>query len=143
PGEIDTTYQPREPVLTRTFIDSHAFELGDRRFELYSTPGGEAIDSLVVWLPDERIVFVGNLMGPMFGHVPNLYTVRGDKIRSAIAYIHSLDRVLGLQPEVLITGHGEPIRGAEEVARRVRQVRDATEYLRDRTIEGMNAGVDL
>jgi alkyl sulfatase BDS1-like metallo-beta-lactamase superfamily hydrolase len=33
--------------------------------------------------------------------------------------------------------------GAEEVDRRVRQVRDATAYLRDRTIDGMNAGVDL
>ena len=74
---------------------------------------------------------------------PNLYTLRGDKYRSAIAYIHALDRVLALEPEVLVTGHGEPIRGADEIQRRVRQVRDATEWLRDRTIEGMNAGVDL
>jgi alkyl sulfatase BDS1-like metallo-beta-lactamase superfamily hydrolase len=82
-------------------------------------------------------------MGPLFGHVPNLYTLRGDKYRSAILYLHSLDRVLALEPEVLVTGHAEPIRGAEEIHRRVKQVRDATEYLRDRTIEGMNAGVDL
>jgi glyoxylase-like metal-dependent hydrolase (beta-lactamase superfamily II) len=140
---VDRSYQPPEPVVTTTFFDSHTFTLGGRGFELYSTPGGETTDSLVVWLPEDRTLFTGNLMGPLFGHVPNLYTVRGDKYRSAIAYIHSLDRVLGLEPEVLITGHGEPIRRGEEVARRVRQVRDATEYLRDHTIEGMNAGVDL
>ncbi len=140
---VDRSYQPPEPVITTTFLDSHAFTLGDRRFELYSTPGGETTDSLVVWLPEDRTAFIGNLMGPLFGHVPNLYTVRGDKYRSAISYIRSLGRLLSLNPEVLITGHGEPIRGSEEIARRLTQVRDATEYIRDRTIEGMNAGVDL
>jgi alkyl sulfatase BDS1-like metallo-beta-lactamase superfamily hydrolase len=140
---VDRSYQPPEPVVTTTFLDSHAFELGGRRFELYATPGGETTDSLVVWLPEERTVFTGNLFGPLFGHVPNLYTVRGDKYRSAIAYVHAVDRVIGLDPEVLITGHGEPIRGAAEIRRRLTQIRDATAYLRDRTIEGMNAGLDL
>jgi alkyl sulfatase BDS1-like metallo-beta-lactamase superfamily hydrolase len=140
---VDRSYQPPEPVVTTTFFDSHTFTLGGRPFELYATPGGETTDSLVVWVPGDRTLFIGNLMGPLLGHVPNLYTLRGDKYRSGIACIHSLDRVLGLEPEVLITGHGEPIRGADEIQRRVRQVRDATEYIRDRTIDGMNAGVDL
>jgi len=47
--DVDTSYRPPEPVLTTSFIDSHCFELGGRRFELYSTPGGEATDALVVW----------------------------------------------------------------------------------------------
>jgi alkyl sulfatase BDS1-like metallo-beta-lactamase superfamily hydrolase len=140
---VDRTYQPPEPVVTATFVDSHAFDLGGRRFELYSTPGGETTDSLIVWLPEDRTVFTGNLMGPLFGHVPNLYTVRGDKYRSALAYIHSLDRLLSLDAEVLITGHGDPVRGAEQIRAQVAKVRDATEYIRDRTIEGMNAGTDL
>jgi len=130
-------------VLTTTFLDAHAFELGGRRFELYATSGGETTDSLVVWLPDERTVFTGNLTGPLFGHIPNLYTPRGDKIRSAIEYLHSVDRVIALAPETLITGHGEPIRGADEIHRRLTQMRDATQYIRDRTFEGMNAGTDL
>jgi alkyl sulfatase BDS1-like metallo-beta-lactamase superfamily hydrolase len=140
---VDRSYQPPEPVVTTTFLDRHVFELGGRRFELHSTPGGETTDSLVVWLPADRIAFTGNLMGPLFGHIPNLYTVRGDKYRSAIAYIHSLDRLLSLEAEVLITGHGDPVRGADEVRERVSRVRDATKYIRDQTIEGMNAGTDL
>ncbi len=140
---VDRSYQPPEPVVTTTFLDTHAFRLGGRSVELYSTPGGETTDSLVVWLPEERTAFTGNLMGPLFGHIPNLYTVRGDKYRSAIACIHSLDRVLSLGPETLITGHGDAIRGREEIRRQVSQVRDATQYIRDRTIEGMNSGVDL
>jgi glyoxylase-like metal-dependent hydrolase (beta-lactamase superfamily II) len=133
---------PPEPVLTTAFVDSHAFELGGRRFELYSTPGGETTDALVVWMPEHRTVFIGNLMGPFFGHVPNLYTLRGDRIRSAMAFIHSIDRVIGLEPERLINGH-DVFHGAEEIGQTMTKVRDATAYLRDRTIEGMNAGADL
>ena len=133
---------PPEPVLTTAFIDSHTFELGGRRFELYSTPGGETTDALVVWMPEHRTVFIGNLMGPFFGHVPNLYTLRGDKIRSAMAFIHSVDRVIALDPETLINGH-DVFRGAEQIRQTMTKVRDATAYLRDRTIDGMNAGSDL
>ncbi|HWS94277.1 MAG TPA: alkyl sulfatase dimerization domain-containing protein [Mycobacterium sp.] len=133
---------PPEPVLTSAFIDSHTFELGGRRFELYATPGGETTDALVVWMPQHRTAFIGNLMGPFFGHVPNLYTLRGDKIRSAMAFIHSVDRVIALNPETLINGH-DVFRGANDIRRTMTKIRDATAYLRDRTIDGMNAGADL
>jgi glyoxylase-like metal-dependent hydrolase (beta-lactamase superfamily II) len=133
---------PPEPVLTDSFIDSHVFELGGRRFELYSTPGGETTDALVVWMPEHRIVFIGNLMGPFFGHVPNLYTLRGDKIRSAMTFIHSLDRVIELRPETLVNGH-DVFSGTDEILTTMTKVRDATAYLRDRTIDGMNSGADL
>jgi glyoxylase-like metal-dependent hydrolase (beta-lactamase superfamily II) len=133
---------PPEPVLTDSFIDTHAFELGGRRVELYSTPGGETTDALVVWLPEPRTVFIGNLMGPFFGHVPNLYTLRGDKIRSAMTFIHSLDRVIGLRPETLMNGH-EVFRGTDQILSTMTKVRDATAYLRDRTIDGMNSGAQL
>jgi alkyl sulfatase BDS1-like metallo-beta-lactamase superfamily hydrolase len=133
---------PPDPVLTSLFIDAHALEVGGRRFELYSTPGGETTDALVVWLPEHRTVFIGNLLGPFFGHVPNLYTLRGDKIRSAMAFIHSVDRVIGLAPETLFNGH-DVFPGADEIGATLTKVRDATAYLRDRTIDGMNSGADL
>ncbi len=133
---------PPEPVLTDSFIDTHTLALGGQRFELYSTPGGETTDALVVWLPEQRTVFIGNLMGPFFGHVPNLYTLRGDKIRSAMAFIHSVDRVIGLAPETLINGH-DVFRGTDQIVATMTKVRDATAYLRDRTIDGMNSGADL
>jgi alkyl sulfatase BDS1-like metallo-beta-lactamase superfamily hydrolase len=82
------------------------------------------------------------LMGPFFGHVPNLYTLRGDKIRSAMAFIRSVDRVIALAPETLFNGH-DVFRGADQVQSTMTKVRDATAYLRDRTIDGMNSGVDL
>jgi glyoxylase-like metal-dependent hydrolase (beta-lactamase superfamily II) len=141
-SNVDRSYRPPEPVLTTTFVDQHAFTLGGRRVELYAVPGGEALDGLVVWLPDDRTVFIGNLMGPMFGHVPNLYTIRGDKLRSAMSFLRCLDRVMALEPEVLVNGH-DSFRGADEIRSTMQRVRDVTTYLRDRTIDGMNAGEDL
>ena len=63
------------------------WEGGD--FEVISTPGGETLDSLVVWMPKERVVFTGNLFGPVFLSMPNLCTVRGDKPRSVQRYLRS------------------------------------------------------
>jgi alkyl sulfatase BDS1-like metallo-beta-lactamase superfamily hydrolase len=141
--QTKTVIQQPDPIITTTFLDSHAFHLGGRHFELYSTRGGETLDSLIVWMPEERTVFTGNLTGPLFGHVPNLYTLRGDKIRYVQWYLDGVQRLIDLNPEVLITGHGDPIRGAAEIKRQLTRIRDATQFVKDRTWEGMNKGVDL
>ena len=134
---------PAEPVPTVTFDDTYAFAVGGRQVELFAVPGGETTDSLLVWLPQDRIVFTGNLMGPMYGHVPNLYTIRGDKIRSALEFVRSVDRLRALEPEIVITGHGDPIVGAEQIAADLTKLRDAVLWVHDATVAGMNAGTDL
>jgi alkyl sulfatase BDS1-like metallo-beta-lactamase superfamily hydrolase len=132
-----------KPDITTTFFDSYAFELGGRQFELYSVPGGETLDSLVVWMPQDRIVFTGNMTGPIFGHVPNLYTLRGDKIRYVQWYLNSVQRVINLNPEILISGHGDPIRGEQNIRAHLSKMRDAVQYIKDHTFAGMNDGKSL
>ena len=83
------------------------------------------------------------MTGPLFGHVPNLYTVRGERYRYVQWYIDSVQRVIDLEPELLVTGHGEPVRGAELIRQKLLGMRDATQYLRDQTFAGMNAGKSL
>jgi alkyl sulfatase BDS1-like metallo-beta-lactamase superfamily hydrolase len=131
------------PSIGRTFDKFLAFEVGGRLFELHSTPGNETLDTLIVSLPDERTVFCSNLMGAIFGAVPHLYTPRGDRIRSARLVVRSIDKLLSLEPELLITGHGEPITGWATVRERVEKVRDAVQYIQDETIKGMNEGKSL
>ena len=131
------------PVITTSFEDSYSFEQGGRRFELYSVRGGETTDSLIVWLPQDRIAFTGNMMGPIFGHVPNLYTLRGDRIRYVQYYLDSVQRLIDLNPEMLITGHGDPIVGADNIRTQLTKIRDAVQYIRDETFKGMNEGKDL
>ena len=94
PATIDFSF----PEPTTTFDRRHAMTVGGRTFELAWTPGGETTDSIVVWLPEERILFSGNLFGPLFGHVPNLMTIRGDRYRDPILYIESLNTVLTYGP---------------------------------------------
>ena len=132
-----------EAELDILFDDSYLFELGGRQFELLATPGGESLDSLVVWLPQDRTLLTGNLFGPIFGHLPNLYTIRGDKIRSAQAYLRSLERVRDLEPELLLTGHGKPVSGADTIRKTLDALHEAVQTIHDQTVAGMNAGADV
>jgi alkyl sulfatase BDS1-like metallo-beta-lactamase superfamily hydrolase len=134
---------PTREVAPDLLVDDvHAFELGGRRFELLWTPGGETRSAMIVWLPAERIALVGNLFGPIFGNQPNLNTIRGDKPRSAMQFVASVERLRTLEPELILTGH-EVIRGAENIARELTRVIDAVRWMHDRTVEGMNAGTSL
>jgi alkyl sulfatase BDS1-like metallo-beta-lactamase superfamily hydrolase len=84
----------------------------------------------------------GNLFGPVFGNLPNLYTIRGDKLRSAKRFLQSLEFVRGLQPLVIVTGH-EVINGAAEIEHALVKMRDAVLFVYNYTIDGMNAGKDV
>lgn len=120
----------------------YAFTLGGRRFEIIWTPGGETRSAVIVWLPQERVAIVGNLFGPLFGNHPNLNTLRGDKPRSALEFIRSIRMLGDLRPVQILTGH-EDIRGEEHIQAEITRIADSVQWIRDRTIEGMNAGTDL
>lgn len=139
PSDFDMSF----PAPTVTFDKQLEMQLGGRDLVLVSTPGGETTDSLVVWLPGDRVLFTGNLFGPLFGHVPNLVTMRGDRYRDPLQYIESLNTVLSFAPERLITGHFDPIEGADRIAGEVTAMRDAMQWVHDRTVEGMEAGKDV
>jgi glyoxylase-like metal-dependent hydrolase (beta-lactamase superfamily II) len=135
---------PPPEVVPDIAVDRrYTFEQGGRSFELISTPGGEALDSLVVWMPKERVVFTGNLFGPMFMSMPNLTTTRGDKPRLVQRFLPSLDTVRKLGAELLITGHGDPIRGAAKIRADLDKLYAAVSYVNEATIAGMNAGTDV
>jgi len=135
---------PPPEVIPDIVVDRrHDLEIGGRQFEIISTPGGETLDSLVVWMPKERVVFTGNLFGPIFLAVPNLCTVRGDKPRLVQRYLSSLDTVRKLGAELLITGHGAPISGAAKIQADLDKMHAAVSYINDATMAGMNAGKDV
>jgi len=145
-GAIKRSGNPPQPpeVLPDVVVDRrHAFEQGGRSFELISTPGGESLCSLTVWLPRERIAFTGNLFGPVFLAMPNLVTIRGDKPRLVQRYLRSLEAVRALGAELLITGHGEPVRGAEQIRASLDRMHAAVSFVNQAVIDGMNAGKDV
>jgi alkyl sulfatase BDS1-like metallo-beta-lactamase superfamily hydrolase len=131
------------PTPDITFDDRYELELGELRMELLSTPGGETIDSMVIWLPEHRICFCGNLFSALFGHFPNLVTVRGDRYREALGFISSLNRVLALEPELLLTGHHGPVVGKDLIREELTRIGDAVQHVHDETVRGMNHGKDI
>jgi alkyl sulfatase BDS1-like metallo-beta-lactamase superfamily hydrolase len=130
-----------EPTV---IVDDHLdLTVGGRQLELIAVPGGETTDSLAVWLPEDRVVCTGNLLGALFGHVPNLVTMRGDRYRDPLQYVASVERVLALAPDRLLSGHFGPIEGAARVADELTTARDAMVWVHDRVVEGMEAGTDV
>jgi alkyl sulfatase BDS1-like metallo-beta-lactamase superfamily hydrolase len=126
-----------------SFDDRYDLELGGLRVELHATPGGETIDSCVAWLPQHRVLFSGNVFGPLFPHFPNFNTIRGDRYRQVEPYLESLRRVRAFEPELLITGHFEPIRGRALIRACLDRLEAAVDYVHTRTLAGMNDGRDV
>jgi alkyl sulfatase BDS1-like metallo-beta-lactamase superfamily hydrolase len=144
PGSAESFFKPgREVEGTTYFRDSHEFELGGMKFELFSINSGETLDSIAVWLPQEKILFCGNFMGALYGALPNFYTIRGDRDRSVPVFLHDIQRLIEFKPELLVTGHDEPIRGNAQINADLCKIRDAVSYIHDETVKGMNAQKDL
>jgi alkyl sulfatase BDS1-like metallo-beta-lactamase superfamily hydrolase len=140
PGGLLAQDRPTPDIL---FEHRLRLRVGDLDVECISTPGGETIDACVVWLPQHRICFISNLVGPMFPHFPNFNTLRGDKYRFVEPYLESVRTVRALQPEILVTGRNEPIRGAALIDACLGRLHDAVDYVHRATLDGINAGTDI
>ncbi|MEH6548496.1 MAG: MBL fold metallo-hydrolase [Pseudomonadales bacterium] len=120
--------------------NDYKFELGGVQFEVLSTPGAEGADNISLWLPQQKILFSGDFFGPLFPQFPNIFTMRGEKVRKPIEYIASLDKLIALAPEMIVPSHHDPIKGKENLKASMILIRDATQYVHDEVVAGMNAG---
>ena len=137
----DTPPKPVPHVAPDILVDRRlTLEVGNRTFELISAPEGETVDNILVWMPEEKIVFTGNTFGPVWLSMPFLNTLRGDKPRLVRNYLKALDTVRSLGAEIVITGHGEPIVGANRIRADLDRMEAAVAYVRDYTLDGMKAG---
>jgi cyclase len=91
-----------------TFIGTLTLHLGDRAVELLHVGPAHTRSDVVVWLPDERVLFAGDIA--FAGGQP--FLVEG----SVAGYPAALARIRELEPEVLVPGHGPVCRGFEVTA---------------------------
>jgi alkyl sulfatase BDS1-like metallo-beta-lactamase superfamily hydrolase len=129
-----------EPTLTVGDWQRHKFELGGVQFEVIGTPGAEGADNAVLWLPQQKVLFTGDFFGPQFPQFPNIFTMRGEKVRAPAEYLRSLQLLMELQPEIVVPSHFNPTEGAEEIYANMQRIHDAVAYVHDATVAGMNAG---
>lgn len=138
----------RGPFPHGRLIPSHTvgeqdyiFELGGVRFEVLSAPGAEGADNIVLWLPDQKMLFSGDTFGPFFPAFPNVFTMRGEKVRKPVEYIQSLDKMIPLGAQMILPAHPPIVSsGGDEITAGLIRMRDAVQYVHDRVIDGMNSG---
>ena len=146
-GDLLERYPDAKPVQDIptpdvTFETRMRLRAGDVAFELIHCPGGETIDSIVVWMPELRTAIVSNLFGPLFPHFPNFNTLRGDLYRFPVPYMENVDRVRALGVETLITGRHLPIVGAELIDACLARMRGAVEHVHQQTLAMINEHKD-
>jgi len=90
---------------------------------------GDIPENLYIWLPDDEILFVGDI--PLHATFPAIETVRFEAARDPRAHIDSLNKVLELNPEFVVPGHGRVLKGREDVRDVTLANRDTVEFMID------------
>jgi alkyl sulfatase BDS1-like metallo-beta-lactamase superfamily hydrolase len=131
------------PVPDLAFDRRLSLRVGGLELELISAPGGETVDSIIVWLPQHATALVSNLLGPLFPHFPNFNTLRGDKYRLVEPYLANVRALRELRLERLVTGRQLPIEGRALIDACLARLHDAAEWVHQETLRRMNAGQDV
>jgi alkyl sulfatase BDS1-like metallo-beta-lactamase superfamily hydrolase len=122
---------------TRTFSgDQLSLTIAGIRLQLLHTPG-ETRENIAVWMPDQRVLMTGD---DFYGAFPNLYPIRGGRLRTPEQWIASLETMLALGAEHLLPGHTRPIAGAANVRAALTAYRDGIRSDLDQTLAGMRKG---
>jgi cyclase len=85
-----------------TVADRLTIHVGDLRAEVIHPGPAHTVDDLVVWFPDQRVLFAGDLVVP--GCTP--FALMG----SVSGSLEAMATLRGLRPQVVVGGHG-PVAG--------------------------------
>ena len=111
-----------------------ALDLGGVEVRLQECGGGHTLGDQVVWLPEQKILFTGDLVEnrfcPIFPFFPP-----DDADVSGVRWIEVLEELEALEPETVVPGHGE-IGGAELIA----AVRGYLVEMRDAVAQAVASG---
>lgn len=109
-------------------------------FEFVMAPDTEAPAEILFYLPQKKALCVAEL-ATTTDH--NLLTLRGAKVRDALAWSRALDTALemfGDDAQVLFASHNWPVWGNDRVRRRLEHHRDLYRYIHDQTLRLANEG---
>ncbi|HEU5149827.1 MAG TPA: MBL fold metallo-hydrolase [Iamia sp.] len=121
-----------------TYRDHLALDVGGLALELHHARG-ETDDATWVWVPERRTVCTGDLVIWCTPNAGNPQTVQ----RYAREWAVALRAMAALAPELLLPGHGLPVRGEEQVRAVLEDTATVLEVLHDRTLALMNEGARL
>jgi glyoxylase-like metal-dependent hydrolase (beta-lactamase superfamily II) len=99
--------------------ENETFELGGMRFEVIHMGPAHSPEDVVIVVPAERVLFSGDIL--FAGRIP--FVGEADSKR----WLATIERLLALQPRIMITGHGKM---SIDPARDLTLTRDYLMYLR-------------
>ena len=102
--------------------------IGDVTIELIPAEGDLNVN-LWVWLPHERVLFVGD--SPPHGVFPAVETARFEIERDAFLMMESVQEAIALDPEYIIPGHSRILDNSGEIQEIMGLTRDAIQFLID------------
>jgi alkyl sulfatase BDS1-like metallo-beta-lactamase superfamily hydrolase len=122
---------------TRTFNEDRLeLTIAGVHLHLLHAPG-ETRENVAVWLPDRRVLLSGD---DFYKSFPNLYAIRGARLRPIDQWIASLGMMVDLGAESLVPGHTRPVLGSANVRAALTTYRDGIQSVLDQTLEGMKRG---
>jgi glyoxylase-like metal-dependent hydrolase (beta-lactamase superfamily II) len=119
----------------RTYRDELLLQVGGVSF-LLRHEKGETDDHTVTWLADRKVLCCGDLFIWASPNAGNPQKVQ----RYPREWASALRRMIALQPEYLLPGHGLPVIGAARVSRALTDTAALLDSLVDQTLAIMNAG---
>ena len=121
-----------------TFDEHYYFEEGGIAFELYHAPG-ETFDQLIVWLPQEKVLFSGDLFYQGFPMLSS--PMKPD--RPVLRWADSLEKMRTFHAAYLVPSHNRPIVGEHEIDLILSNYSKAVRYVHDETVKLINEGLRL
>ena len=126
-----------EPDHTLAPFERRTITVAGIELKLVANPA-ETTDAIYVWVPEKKVLFSGDTF---YKSWPNLAPFRGIRYRDIQDYVRSIDALVNENAQFLVSGHNRPISGERVIRETLINYRDAIQYLFDKSIEGMNAGL--
>ena len=126
-AEDVVSYKPDVSVDKRTDLN-----IGGSKFELIPAHGGETPDAMLVYLPDEKVMFVGDIIMPYLG-AP--FTEEGD----LPGLLDAIDVVVSRNPQHLLHGH-EPLTRVFSTPQILDHLKTDLTWLQDQVVTAVRRG---
>lgn len=110
----------------RTVVGKRLFDLGSFSVQVLFTPG-HTTTNISVFVPTDSVLYCGDCL--VSGYLPNLEEGTPEDWQT---WLQSLACIEALQPEIVVPGHGEVLRGAEIAA----EIQHTRQFLEQALITG-------
>ncbi len=137
PRTLPIKQTPITVYPTITYRDEYRFQLGGKTFELFHGKG-ESDDCTLVWIPELKAVFCGDMLEASFPNLGNPFKV----MRYAREWAETLERVLDFNPDFAIGGDAV-LTSNQEINEHFKVNIEVLKFLEDSVIKAANQGKNL